>query len=149
MVKTRNPKNPEHRYFSVGAIAELDEAGAPYAEFVTAYASYVLQRNKLFTARYRPICVTACASVVGRCISEAVQYMSATNPVLRHHAHLFVSQCVVTVRFEELKVLNNSSTAKKALAALKKAQQLITLGYAPPVIETLRWSCSPGGARTD
>ncbi len=26
LAKTRNPKNPEHKYFSVSAIAELDES---------------------------------------------------------------------------------------------------------------------------
>jgi NADH:ubiquinone oxidoreductase subunit E len=57
MVKTRNPKNPEHRYFSVNAIAELDEASAPFEGYVTAYANYVIHRTKHFTARY---CDTAC-----------------------------------------------------------------------------------------
>jgi hypothetical protein len=52
MVKTRNPKNPEHRYFSVNAIAELDEASAPFEGYVTAYANYVIHRTKHFTARY-------------------------------------------------------------------------------------------------
>jgi hypothetical protein len=52
MAKTRNPKNPEHRYFSIDAIAELDEPSAPYAGFVTSYATYVITRLKSFTARY-------------------------------------------------------------------------------------------------
>lgn len=54
--KTRNPKSPEHRYFSVSALTELDEAGAAYEEFVTFYATFVIQRSKLFTAR----CVWVC-----------------------------------------------------------------------------------------
>jgi hypothetical protein len=49
--KTRNPKNPEHKYFSIAAISKLDELSAEYEPFVSAYAAYVIQRAKTFTAR--------------------------------------------------------------------------------------------------
>lgn len=52
MAKTRNLKNPEHRYFEIGKIADLEEAGAEFEPFVRAYASYVVARAKSSSARY-------------------------------------------------------------------------------------------------
>ncbi len=53
MAKTRNPKNPDHRYFDVQKIGELSElnVAAGLQEYVTHYAEYVVYRAKAFTAR--------------------------------------------------------------------------------------------------
>jgi hypothetical protein len=53
MAKTRNPKNPDHKYFDIKTIGELDEASATpeIQSYVTVYASYVIFRAKSFTAR--------------------------------------------------------------------------------------------------
>ena len=54
MVKTRNPKSPDHKYFDVQKIGEIDalSTAAGLQDYVTAYASYVIFRAKAFTARY-------------------------------------------------------------------------------------------------
>ena len=53
MAKTRNPKNPDHRYFDVQKIGELSEpnVAAGLQDYVTHYAEYVVFRAKSFTAR--------------------------------------------------------------------------------------------------
>lgn len=53
MAKTRNPKSPDHKYFDVKKIAELDDlsVAAGLQEYVSAYASYVVFRAKSFTTR--------------------------------------------------------------------------------------------------
>lgn len=53
MVKTRNPKNPDHKYFDVQKIGEIDalSTAAGLQNYVTAYASFVIFRAKAFTAR--------------------------------------------------------------------------------------------------
>lgn len=54
MTKTRNPKNPDHRYFDVQKIGELNElsVAAGLQEYVSHYAEYVVFRAKAFTGRY-------------------------------------------------------------------------------------------------
>eukprot|EP01039_Chlorochromonas_danica_P000517 gene515-556_t len=79
--KTKNPKKPDHKYFDLRQISELDGPSNAYQSFVKSYAAYVLFRSKSFCAR-----------------------------------------------FEELRGLSTTTSEKKALAVLLKAQQLIKLG---------------------
>ena len=55
MSRTRNPKNPDHRYFDISLISELDEPSSLYSEFVNNYAQYVLLRSKVFSAKFEEI----------------------------------------------------------------------------------------------
>lgn len=55
MSKTRNPKKPDHKYFDVRQISELDEASEEYQSFVKAYASFVLYRAKTFSNRLNEV----------------------------------------------------------------------------------------------
>ena len=52
MAKTRNPKKPDHRYFEVRVISDVDDASVQFEKYVRAYAAYVLHRSKSFTARF-------------------------------------------------------------------------------------------------
>lgn len=55
MARVRNPKNPEHRYFELGLVNELDEKSEPYEYFVAAYAAYVLNRAKTFSGKFEDL----------------------------------------------------------------------------------------------
>lgn len=55
MSRTRNPKNPDHRYFDTSLISELDEPSSLYVEFVNNYAQYVLLRSKVFSGKFEEI----------------------------------------------------------------------------------------------
>ena len=52
MSKLRNPKRPDHKYFSHRIIKDLDSISQPYEPFVSAYANYVFYRSKNFIGRY-------------------------------------------------------------------------------------------------
>ena len=61
MSKTYNPKNPEHKYFSVGTVASQladtssggsgSSSDGSHQSFVTAYMQYVVYRTKFLPAR--------------------------------------------------------------------------------------------------
>lgn len=51
MSKTRNPKKPDHKYFELSMITELDAVSEPFEKFVKSYASFVLFRAKWFRAK--------------------------------------------------------------------------------------------------
>lgn len=55
MVKTRNPKKPDHRYFDAKKLTELDDNSVEYEEYTQAYAAYVIQRAKSFTSKFEEI----------------------------------------------------------------------------------------------
>lgn len=55
MIKTRNPKTPDHRYFDVRLVSELDVLSAGYTKFVRAYGSYVLFRAKSFSSKFEEL----------------------------------------------------------------------------------------------
>ena len=55
MSKVRNPKNPEHKYFDLALIREVDDASATYEPFVGAYAAYVMHRSKTFSNKYEEL----------------------------------------------------------------------------------------------
>jgi hypothetical protein len=51
MVKSRNPKNPDQRYFDLEEISIVDKAGDKYSEFIYAYAEYVMHRIKSISGK--------------------------------------------------------------------------------------------------
>jgi hypothetical protein len=52
MVKTRNPKKPDQRYFDANCLTDLDDNSSEYEEYIQAYAKYVIYRMKSFTGKY-------------------------------------------------------------------------------------------------
>lgn len=52
MSRLRNPKQPDHKYFDIKMITELDATSESYKEFIKAYASYVIARHKSFSSKY-------------------------------------------------------------------------------------------------
>ena len=52
MSRTRNPKNPDHRYFDIRLISNIDEPSEPYKAYITSYATYVLYRMKNFSSKF-------------------------------------------------------------------------------------------------
>lgn len=53
MVRTRNPKNPEQKYFDFHEISYVDdEDESAFEEFIHNYASYVVTRVKLFSSKF-------------------------------------------------------------------------------------------------
>ena len=55
MMKSRNPKNPEQRYFDLDEISIVDRQGERFADFIYAYAEYVVYRLRNISGK----CVTA------------------------------------------------------------------------------------------
>ena len=51
MSKARNPKKPDHKYFAMDMILDLDKNGLDYEDFVGAYATYVIHRCKSFSSK--------------------------------------------------------------------------------------------------
>ena len=56
MSKTYNPKNPEHKYFSVSTVASQladtsSSSDVSHQSFVTAYMQYVVYRTEFLPAR--------------------------------------------------------------------------------------------------
>lgn len=51
MTKSRNPKNPEQRYFDLDEISIVDKAGDKYADFIYAYAEFVTYRIRYISGR--------------------------------------------------------------------------------------------------
>jgi len=52
MSRTRNPKNPDHRYFDIRLISNIDEPSESYKAYITSYATYVLYRMKNFSSKF-------------------------------------------------------------------------------------------------
>lgn len=52
MSKARNVKSPDHYYFDISMISDLNEKGQPFEDLVASYAKYVLYRAKTFSGRY-------------------------------------------------------------------------------------------------
>ena len=55
MSRVRNPKSPDHKYFDLAFIKEVDDASAPYESFLASYAAYVLYRAKTFSNKFEEI----------------------------------------------------------------------------------------------
>jgi hypothetical protein len=55
MSKVRNPKSPDHKYFDVALIKEVDDSSAPYESFVAQYGAYVLHRAKTFSNKFEEL----------------------------------------------------------------------------------------------
>ena len=55
MSKVRNPKSPDHKYFDLSLVKEVDDASAPYESFVGAYSTYVLFRAKAFSNKFEEL----------------------------------------------------------------------------------------------
>ena len=55
MSKVRNPKSPDHKYFDLALIKEVDDASAPYESFLSSYSAYVLYRAKTFSNKFEEI----------------------------------------------------------------------------------------------
>ena len=53
--RVRNPKNPDHKYFDIRPIADVDANGEPYEKFIAAYATHVIYRTKNFAARFEEL----------------------------------------------------------------------------------------------
>ena len=53
--RVRNPKNPDHKYFDVKPIAEVDVMGEPYSKFIAAYATHVIYRTKNFSGKFEEL----------------------------------------------------------------------------------------------
>ena len=52
MSRTRNPKNPDHRYFDIRLISNTDEPSEAYKGYINSYATYVLYRIKNFSSKF-------------------------------------------------------------------------------------------------
>ena len=55
MARVRNPKKPDHRYFDISMISELDEASQKFERFVVAYASFVINRAKVISGKFEDL----------------------------------------------------------------------------------------------
>ena len=55
MSRVRNPKNPDHKYFDLSLVKEVDDVSAPYEPFVAAYSAYVLHRAKMFSSKFEEL----------------------------------------------------------------------------------------------
>ena len=51
-MKSRNPKNPEQRYFDLDEISIVDRQGENFADFIYAYAEYVVYRLRNISGKY-------------------------------------------------------------------------------------------------
>lgn len=54
MARIRNLKKPDHRYFDVKRVTDLDAVGQPFKGFLSSYAQYVFYRTKTFSKRFAP-----------------------------------------------------------------------------------------------
>ena len=52
MMKSRNPKNPEQRYFDLDEISVVDRQGESFADLIYAYAEYVVYRLRNISGKY-------------------------------------------------------------------------------------------------
>mmetsp|Transcript_29047 Transcript_29047/g.27839 ORF Transcript_29047/g.27839 Transcript_29047/m.27839 type:complete len:623 (-) Transcript_29047:267-2135(-) len=55
LARTRNPKNPDHKYFALSPIADVDHLGEMYSSFIRDYAAYVIFRAKTFSGKFQDI----------------------------------------------------------------------------------------------
>jgi hypothetical protein len=55
LARTRNPKNPDHKYFALSPIADVDNLGEMYSSFIRDYAAYVIFRAKTFSGKFQDI----------------------------------------------------------------------------------------------
>jgi len=55
MSRVRNPKNPDHKYFDLSLVKEVDDVSAPFEPFVAAYSAYVLHRAKTFSSKFEEL----------------------------------------------------------------------------------------------
>jgi hypothetical protein len=88
MVKSRNPKNPEQRYFDLDEISIVDKAGDPFADFIYAYAEYVVYRLRNISGK-----------------SEQLKGLDASSSEKTAVAMLKKAKQCVTLGYEALHVL--------------------------------------------
>ena len=100
MSKSRNIKSPDHLYFDISVISDLNDKGQPFEDFVSNYAKFVLYRAKTFSGRY------------------IIHLLTSNIPPHRHRS-----------RFQELLDVKAESQKNEAVEWLRKAKRCIDKGW--------------------